>query len=155
MEHFIQPVKPSFDRKVLLVLDGHITRTRNLEAINLARDNGVIMVCLPPHMTHRLLPLDVAFFKPLGTYYNQASDKWLHTNPDSNIIQTRIAGLLGEAYGRAATVQNAISGFSKTGVWPMDPNVFQGSDFVPTVPPLESERSNETQAEKHSPEKVG
>ena len=107
------------------------------------------MLFLPPHTSHRLQPLDVTFFKQLGTYYNQAAEKWLRANPDSNITQTRIAGLLGESYGRAATIQNAVSGFSKTGIWPLDPNIFQDSDFVPTM--SESEGRAEKQGEHQIP----
>jgi hypothetical protein len=44
------------------------------------------------------------------------------------ITQFQISELLGEAYGRAASVANAVSGFARTGVWPVDPNVFQDSD---------------------------
>ena len=55
---------------VLLLLDGHTSHTRNLKVIDLARDNGVIILCLPPHCTHRLQPVDVSFMKPLSTYYD-------------------------------------------------------------------------------------
>ncbi|VVD01171.1 unnamed protein product [Leptidea sinapis] len=56
----IGSIKPIKDDPVLLetlVLDGHVTYTKNLEAIELARANGVIMLCLPPHCTHRLQPM--------------------------------------------------------------------------------------------------
>ena len=46
------------------------------------------------------------------------------------ITQFQISELLGEAYGRAASVANAVSGFARTAVWPVDPNVFEDSDFA-------------------------
>lgn len=70
--HFIHTTKPTKEEKVLLLLDGHTTHTKNTAAINLAIDNGIIMLSLPAHTTHRLQPLDVAFFKPLSVYFNQA-----------------------------------------------------------------------------------
>nr|CAH7743446.1 unnamed protein product [Callosobruchus chinensis] len=65
LQTFIEAVKPSVDNKVLLVLDGHTTHSKNIEAIELARNNGVIMLQLPGHTTNRLQPLDVAVFRPL------------------------------------------------------------------------------------------
>jgi len=79
--HFLSHTKPSENDPVLLILDGHNAHTRNLEVIELARKNHVILLVLPPHCTHRLQPLDVAFMKPLSTYYTQAIEKYLRNNP--------------------------------------------------------------------------
>ncbi|XP_011706310.1 PREDICTED: uncharacterized protein LOC105461511, partial [Wasmannia auropunctata] len=58
LQHFIDFVKPTADKKVLLLLDGHTTHSKNLDALKLARANGVIQLQLPGHTTHRLQPLD-------------------------------------------------------------------------------------------------
>jgi len=70
LQHFIDCVKPSNDNKHLLVLDGHACHSKNLEAIQLARENGIFMISFPVHTTHKLQPLDVAFFKSLKNWYN-------------------------------------------------------------------------------------
>ena len=44
LQHFIDTVHPSQDNKVLLLLDGHVSHTKNLEAIKMARTAGVIML---------------------------------------------------------------------------------------------------------------
>lgn len=67
--HFILNAAPSAERPVLLILDGHKTRTTNRDVINLARDNHESILYLPPHCSHRLQPLDVAFVKPLIAFY--------------------------------------------------------------------------------------
>lgn len=130
LQHFIENVHPSLDSPVLLILDGHTTHTCNLEAIKLAREKGIVMLSLPSHCTHRLQPLDVSFFKPLSTYFNEAADKWMRTNPGQLITQFQISHLLGDAYSRAATVGNAIHGFQKCGIWPIDRNVFSEHEFI-------------------------
>ncbi|XP_023312062.1 uncharacterized protein LOC111692338, partial [Anoplophora glabripennis] len=61
---FIQFSRASKDNPVLLLLDGHATHTKNIELIDVARENGVVIICFPPHCTHRLQPLDVSFMKP-------------------------------------------------------------------------------------------
>ncbi|XP_030758190.1 uncharacterized protein LOC115883904 [Sitophilus oryzae] len=130
LKHFINFVKPSKNKNVLLIMDGHTTHTKNLEAITLARENGIIMMSLPAHTTHRMQPCDISFFKPLSSYYNQAADKWLRANHSQNITQFQVSRLLGEAYAKAASVGNAVSGFAKCGIWPLDPNVFDDNEFV-------------------------
>lgn len=131
LQHFIAYVKPSAEEKVLLVLDGHTTHSKNLEAITLAKAHGVILLQLPGHTTHRLQPLDVAVFKPLQTYYDEAVSKWLRTY-EPPVTQFEVSSLLSEAYSRAATLSNAMNGFKATGIWPVDRNVFSDADFIPS-----------------------
>jgi len=129
LKHFIYTVKPSKDAKVVLILDGHVTHAKNLAAVQLARDSGVRMISLPPHTTHRLQPLDVSFFGPLGRYYDEAMRKWVRTHVSRPVTTWQVAELLGESYGRAASVAIATSGFKATGLWPLDVNVFSDADF--------------------------
>ena len=93
-EHFLQHAKPTLNDPVLLVLDGHMTHTRNLEFINNARKNFVTVLCLPPHCTHKLQPLDVSFMGPLNTFYNQAIEKFLRNNPGRPVTQFQVSRLL-------------------------------------------------------------
>ena len=65
MKYFISCVKPSKDKKVLLILDGHTSHTKNLKAIELTREHGVVLLSLPPHCSHKMQPLDVCFFSSI------------------------------------------------------------------------------------------
>lgn len=85
---------------------------------------------LPGHTTHRLQPLDVAFFKLLQTFYNYAVQKWLRSNPGLVVTQFQVSQLLAEAYGKAATIENAVGGFRGTGIWPVDRHIFNDSHFA-------------------------
>lgn len=78
---FVAFTGASKERPVVLILDGHKAHTKNLELIDFARDNGVSLLCLPPHCSHHLQPLDVAFMKPLSKYYEDEIRTWLRTNP--------------------------------------------------------------------------
>jgi hypothetical protein len=110
LKHFNTVVQPGPDKEVILVIDGHLTHSKNLEALNYAREHNIHLLQLPGYTTHRLQPLDVAFFKPLQSYYVRAQEKWLR------------ASLFSEAYGRAATVETAASAFRGSGIWPVDLN---------------------------------
>ena len=66
---FHQIYKADKKDNVILVLDEHYSHTRNLEVITLARENHVDIVCLRPHSSHKMQPLDKAFMGPLKTFY--------------------------------------------------------------------------------------
>lgn len=132
-QKFISFTGAKKEKPVLLLLDGHSTHTKSLSLIDLARANGVILLCFPPHCSHRLQPLDVAFMKPLSKYYEDEVRKWLRCNPGKVVTLFQIASLFGTAYVQASTMITAVNGFRKTGIWPVDMNVFNDADFLPSV----------------------
>jgi len=67
---------------------------------------------------------------PLNTYYVQAIEKFLRNNPGRVASQFQVSKLFGETYIKAATHMNAIHGFRKCGIVPLDPNIFDDSDFI-------------------------
>jgi hypothetical protein len=60
-DHFVHHTQTSKSNPVLLILDGHKTHTQNIATIEKARQNGVTILCLPPHTSHRMQPLEVSF----------------------------------------------------------------------------------------------
>ncbi|KAJ4443294.1 hypothetical protein ANN_04962, partial [Periplaneta americana] len=133
IRHFIRTVKPSPQEKVFLILDGHSSHTQSLKAIEICRQYGVIMLCLPSHYTHRLQPLDVSFFKPLNTFMSAAISTKMRELPGQRLNVQHIASLVGVAFPRAANMQIAMNGFRHTGLWPVDRNVFSEADFAPSL----------------------
>ena len=87
------------------------------------------MLCLPPHTTHKIQPLDRTLFKPLQTYYDQAAERWLRTHVGRVITPYQLCGLFNEAYCKAATMSTAINGFARCGIWPCSRDVFAESEF--------------------------
>jgi len=69
--HFVKFTNPiGKEAPVILIMDGHGSHVKNLELIEQARKNNVILASLPSHCTHRLQPLDISFFKSLNAYYD-------------------------------------------------------------------------------------
>lgn len=122
-----QPTKP-----VLLLLDGHASHTKNLELIRLARDNNVVLLCFPPHCTHRMQPLDVSLMAPLSTYYEHEVRSWLRNHPGRSVTIYEVADLFSRAFSKAATIENAVNGFLNTGIWPYNRHVFPDHLFAPS-----------------------
>lgn len=129
LKHFINYSKASQANKTLLIYDKHESHV-SIAAINLAKENGVTILTLPPHCSHRLQPLDKAVFGPLKRYYNEACSNRLINHPGRRITIHEIADLVGQAYPFAFSTNNVLSGFSKVGTYPYNPNVFTEDDFA-------------------------
>ena len=83
------------------------------------------MVSLP----HKLQPLDIAFFGPLRTYYDQAMRKWMRLHISRPVTTWQVAELFGEAYSQAKSLRFAMKRFQASGLWHLDINVFTDSNF--------------------------
>lgn len=135
--HFIKTVHPTADDPVVLVFDGHFSYTRNIELIEIARQNHMSLVCLPPHCSDQMQPLDVAFMKSFKAYYSSSIETWMSHHPGRIVTHYQVAGLFTEAYEKEATMQVARNGFRATGILPFNPNIFPDYQYV-TVPDLPS-----------------
>lgn len=129
LRHFVLHAKPTQQDKHILILDGHQSH-KTLEAVDYARENGIIMITLPPHTTHRMQPLDVSYFQSCKAAYNRAADNWMVTNAGRRISQFDVVGIFATAYEKTATMGKAINGFRATGLWPFNDDIFSDEDFV-------------------------
>ncbi|CAH2007781.1 unnamed protein product [Acanthoscelides obtectus] len=130
LQHFQSFVKASHNDKILLIVDGHASY-KSFEALNFAKENGIEIVCLTPHCTHPMQPLNVCFYGPLKTYFNQQISVWLRNHPGRVVAALQIGYLFNQAYGKTASVQNACNGFKNTGLWPVNPDIFPDHFFEP------------------------
>ncbi|GFR63886.1 tigger transposable element-derived protein 1 [Elysia marginata] len=132
IQHFIRHVKPGETNPNLLILDGHVSHTSNLKAIQIAKANNIVALSLPPHCTHKLQPLDVGFFKPFQTYYDQPIESRLRQRPGFGILPSDIPSLVNTAFSRSASIETAVSAFRKCGIWPLDVNIFPDAEYAAT-----------------------
>ena len=70
LQEFIRFTGSSVTNKQLLIVDNHYTHC-NLNVWQLARDNGVVILSLPPHTSHKLQPLDVGYFGAFKANYGK------------------------------------------------------------------------------------
>ncbi|CAG5041108.1 unnamed protein product [Parnassius apollo] len=104
LNHFIKMVKPSKDEPALLILDNHSSHL-SLQAIELARDHGVVLLSLAPHTSHRM--------------------------QSRAITQYQVARLFGTAYLKVGLIDRAKKSFESCGIWPFNDQIFSDKDFVP------------------------
>lgn len=129
LKHLITHTFSSHDNPSLLIMDNHESHI-SVEAINLCKDNGVTILAVPPHCTHRLQPLDVGLLKPFHTFYNDALCSWEKSNPGIPVTIYQVASFVGVAYPRSMTPINIAAAFKKTGIFPFDRHVFNEEDFL-------------------------
>ena len=130
-DHFLAVVQPKArPQPSLLIFDGHTSHVRNADLIVKARENNVRLLMLPSHCTHKLQPLDIAVFKSLSCYYDERARVWLKNHPGRAISELEFGEIFSEAYGLAASVKNAVSGFRAAGIHPYDPHRFHDEDFL-------------------------
>lgn len=108
-------------------MDGHVTHVKNLEVIDIAQNNGVVILCFPPHCTHKMQPLDVGFNGALKSAFGKEVS--LFQRKENKVTLKNVYSLFGNAYIEAAKMKMAINSFKKCGIYPYDPNVF-ASDFA-------------------------
>lgn len=129
MKHFIKKSSSSKENPSLLVMDNHESHI-SVATLNLAKDNGVTIITLPPHCSNKLQPLDVTVFYSFKAFYNASVDSWLLNHPGVPLNIYGIAGCVGQAFQRSMTPMNITAGFRKTGIFPFDRNIFTAEDFL-------------------------
>lgn len=132
LEHLAQNTNCSTDRPILLILDNHETHA-SLRSVDFASKNGIVLLTIPPHTSHRTQPLDKTVYGPFKTYYNRALDGWMRANPGKTASIYQIAGCVNEAFMSAMTPRNIISGFRSTGIYPYNQDIFSDDDFAPSM----------------------
>ncbi|GFO08451.1 hypothetical protein PoB_003495600 [Plakobranchus ocellatus] len=128
LRHIHRHVRSTPENKVLVILDNQESHI-SIEAVDYCRDNGIVLLSLPPYCSHKMQPLDRTIFGPLKMHYNKAIKSWMYNHPGNRQTIHDVAGILGAAYSRAFTLDSAISGFRATGICPLNDEVFSEADF--------------------------
>ena len=133
--------------KVLLILDGQESHCTDVKMLDFADNNDIILLSFPSNATH-YQPLERTFFKSLKSNYNQASITFNKNNPHKYIttyIATLYFGeLLGLAWAKSATVENALAGFKETGIIPLNRFAIPDHGYLTHPNPEQDDGSQES-----------
>jgi hypothetical protein len=100
IKHFFSR-KPQGDKPNILLHDGRYTHESDPDTLQYALDNNVIMISIPPHISHYIQPLDRSFFRSLKVHYYSACNSWIKQNPARGITEVQFGMLLSQAWGKA------------------------------------------------------
>ena len=137
--------------RCLLILDGHSSHL-SLQCLEYCVEHQIELLCLPPHTTHVLQPLDRTVFKPLKAYYHQEGNIFIHNNPQASITKFVFGKIFNTAWRNGANVGNAIKGFECTGIHPLNPNKIPPHKFLPSSTFLNDETHPVTTEPEVNPE---
>lgn len=110
--HFL-PHAPA-SRPLLLLLDGHLSHFTP-SVIRKAAEEQVVV-------SYETQPLDKGPFSPLKSHWREACRQFLHDNPGKVISRFTFSKVFGKVWGKAMCMENIISGFRCTGLYPVDRN---------------------------------
>lgn len=109
-----------------ILIGDNVSSHISLHVVKLCEENDVKIIFLPANSTHLLQPLDVAFFGPLEKQWREILSEWKSSDLGGNassIEKSQFPRLLNKLITNAEmTSENMISGFSETGIFPLDRN---------------------------------
>jgi DDE superfamily endonuclease len=123
----------------LLILDGHGSHaTPEFDAF--CTENSIVTICMPPHTSHIVQPLDVGCFGALKTIYGQLVRDLcrrgiLHVDKEDFLL------MYLEARTRVFSEQTIKNSFRATGLVPFNPDYVLSQLFATPTPPSTSSGS--------------
>jgi hypothetical protein len=86
----------------------------------LAIENRITLICLIPHSTHALQPLDVGVFKPAKTASKKIVKNYYEQSGYAIIDKQAFPALFKKMYESAFFPQHAVAGFHSSGLYPLN-----------------------------------
>ena len=105
----------------LLILDGHESH-HSLEFQELCKEHNIYTLCMPPHSSHLLQPLNVGCFSPLKRAYSHEIEALIR-NHINHITKLEFLPAFKAAFTRSFTAANIRSAFQGAGLVPLQPDI--------------------------------
>jgi hypothetical protein len=141
-EEFTLPRKLGVYR--LLVLDGHESHHSD-EFEEYCKEHNIITLCMPPHSSHILQPLDVGCFGPLKKSYGRQIEH-LMQQQCTYITKEDFIPAFQAAFQDSLTENNIKGGFRGAGLVPFNPEkVISALDLKLRTPTPQNSRPNTAQ----------
>lgn len=116
------------DKPIVLNYDGHDSH-ETVEMQRIAFDNTIILFAFPSKTTHKTQPLDVSVFSAVQDAWSYRCDKRVAegiTMDRYNVIHEYLQ------VRHVVTPDLIKTAFRKTGIHPLNPNIFTADDFAPS-----------------------
>ena len=118
--------KRLLDQAAVLLYDGHSSHV-SIRIIEEALNSNIQLVRLPSHLTDRIQPLDKCVFGPVKVKWDKKLVEYGKTQVgvrSGTLTKEKFGVLLGEVLKESVKLQNVVSGFVTTGIFPVDPKQF-------------------------------
>ncbi|XP_039291040.1 uncharacterized protein LOC120352824 [Nilaparvata lugens] len=122
------------DQKAILLYDGHASHI-SYRIIKTAMENKIELIKMPSHLTDKIQPLDKCVFGPVKNCWERKlisfGKKQIEKQGNCRISKSEFATLIGEVWKEAMISKNIVSGFTSTGLFPVNACKFPESAFNP------------------------
>lgn len=135
-------------RPQLLILDSHGSH-EVVELLELARNENIHVLALPPHATHMLQPLDRVVFAPFKKAYRQICTEFMTAHPGHTINKTTWPRILKRTWETVMEPELLRKAFVATGIFPCNKDAIPRTAFAPSqaldrcAPPAENDEGHE------------
>ena len=117
-------------------MDGHESHNSS-QFRDFCEEHNIITLCMPPHASHLLQPLDVGCFGPLKRAYSRQIEELVRCQVN-HITKEDFLGAFKEAFDKAITQSNIKGAFRGAGLVPFEPrSVIDKLDVYIRTPTLE------------------
>ena len=132
--HFIKYLKKIglADRNHLLIVDGHKSHLYNLPFYEAMRSNRIEVLTIPPHTSHLLQPLDLVPFAQFKCNWETNLRKYNSVHSGRPLNKIEFWKVFCPSWNSAMSVKNIMSGFRKTGIYPLDEKAIPVSSMAPS-----------------------
>src|SRR6478752_2236414 len=128
----------------LLILDGHESH-HSADFEIYCEEHNIITLCMPPHSSHLLQPLDVGCFGPLKKAYGREIEHLIRSSI-THISKTEFFPAFYAAFQATMTEKNIKGGFKGAGLVPFDPeSVVSKLDVQLRTPTYAEEEAGQAQ----------
>ncbi|KAM5529851.1 transposase [Fusarium oxysporum f. sp. phaseoli] len=103
----------------LLILDGHESH-HSVDFERYCEEHKIITLCMPPHSSHLLQPLDVGYFNLLKNAYGREIEHLIRCSI-THVSKTEFFPAFYAAHQATMTERNIKSAFRGAGLVPLDP----------------------------------
>jgi hypothetical protein len=103
-----------------LLIGDNLSSHLSMAVIEACKANDIAFVCLPPHSTDKLQPLDVGVFGPLKKVWREVLTNYKLKNPkEASIPKTEFPRLLNSVLAKADPGRHLPAAFLKCGLHPV------------------------------------
>ena len=126
--NFFQAKRPNPDERCILIVDGHTSHT-GIDVLTYAAEHKIDLLCIPPHTSHRLQPLDTHWNGPLKRLWEKLVRQHLRDTSVVRLNRFEFMTLLSAAWKEMSEKRHLIiKGFQHCGIFPLK-RVVSESEF--------------------------
>lgn len=129
LKHFNKHRPKIPGKKCLLILDGHSSHL-SVESLEFCSENEIELICLPPHSSHRLQPLDTHFNKSFKSLWAIAVSEHLRNHEKVTLTKWDFGSCFEKVWGSMLLNRGLmVNAFQHCGLFPVR-NTVEKAEFL-------------------------